>query len=166
MPQPPAQLIASLGLHGHLAIRTELRSQPREEQPDEMMDFGDGGHSALAPASAGALLDADRRGNAGDEIHVRTGQLLHELPGIDVHRIEKTPLPLRKQQIKRQRTLARAAHARDDDKLPAGYRERHILEIVLSRPVNGYGLVLPPAQISIIKHRYSLAHKPGARKRF
>src|ERR1035437_8372612 len=37
VPQPPAQLIACLSFHGHLAIRAKLRSQPRKEQPDEMM---------------------------------------------------------------------------------------------------------------------------------
>ncbi len=166
VPQPPPQFIARLRFDRHLAIRTELRPQPREEQPDEMIDLRDGGHGALAPAAAGALLDAHRRGDAGDQVHVRPGQLLHELPGIDVHGIQEPPLPFRKQQVKRQRALARPAHPGHDDKPPPRHRERHILQIVLPRPVNRDGPIPPRAQFSIIKHRYSLAHKRGPRKRF
>ena len=73
MAQSPAEFVARLGRHRNLAVWTKLRSQPGEEQPHEMINFRDGGHGALAPASAGALLDADRRREARDQVHVRTG---------------------------------------------------------------------------------------------
>ena len=57
-----------------------------------MINLGDGGDGAFSAAAAGALLDADGRRNAGDQIHIRPGELLDELPGINVHRIEKPPL--------------------------------------------------------------------------
>ena len=103
--QPPAQFIPRLGFDGHLAVRAELRAQPREQQPDEMVDFRDRGHGALAAAAAGALLDADRGRDARDQVHVRPGQLLHELPGIDIHGVQEAPLPLGEEQVKRQRAL-------------------------------------------------------------
>src|ERR1035437_9577552 len=86
VPQSPAQFIACLRFDRDLAIRTELRSQPREEQPEEMIDLRDRGHGALAAATAIALLDADRRWDAGDQVHVWPGRLLYELPGIHVDR--------------------------------------------------------------------------------
>src|ERR1035438_5568889 len=131
-----------------------------------MMNLRDCGHGALATASAGALLNAHRWRDADDQVHVRPGKLLHELPGIDIHGVEKAPLPLRKQQVKRQRALARSAHTGHDDELAPRHRERHILQIVLPRPMNRDGLVWPRAQFSIIKHGYSLPHKRGQRKRF
>src|SRR5205823_3089808 len=87
--QPPREFVAGLGFDGDLAIRAKLRSQPGEEQADEMIDFGDGCDGTLSPATAGALLDADGGRNAGDEVHVGAGELLDELPGIDTHRVEK-----------------------------------------------------------------------------
>jgi len=116
------------------------------------MDLRNGGDGALTAAAAGALLDAHRWRDAGNQVHVRPGQLLHELPGIDIHRVQKTPLPLGKEQVKRQRALARPAHAGDDDKLAPRHSEGHILQVVLPRAVDRDGLFLPRAQLSIIKH--------------
>ena len=92
-----------------------------------MINLRDGRHRALAAAAAVALLDADRRRNAGDEVHVRPRQLLDELPRIDVHRIEKPALAFGEQQVKRQRALARTADAGDDHELVARNGEREVL---------------------------------------
>ena len=74
----------------------------------------------LPPPRDMALLDADGGRNAGDQIHLRAGQLLDELAGIEVHRVQKSPLPLGKEQVKGQRALAGAADAGDHDELPRG----------------------------------------------
>ena len=104
-PQAPAQFIARLGFDGHLAFGAELRAQSREQQPNEVVDFSHGGHRALAPATAGALLDAYRGREARDQVHVGAGQLLHKLPGIDIHRVQEAPLPLGEEQVKGQRAF-------------------------------------------------------------
>src|SRR5438552_15194108 len=57
--EPPTKLVARLRFYGQVAIRAILRPQPREQQPDEMVNFGDRGDRALAAAAAGALFDAD-----------------------------------------------------------------------------------------------------------
>src|SRR5262249_25306363 len=114
--QSPSKFIAGLGLDRELAIRTELRSQPREEEPDEMINLGHGGDRAFAAAAGIALLDAYGRRNAGDQVDVRPRKLFDELPRVDVHRIQKAPLSLREDEVEGQRAFSGTADAGDDDK--------------------------------------------------
>src|SRR4029434_9635238 len=67
-----------------------------------------------------------------DQIDIRSWELRQELPCIGVHGIQKTPLALGKQEVKRECALATATHAGDDDELSArnGYSE--VLEIVFA----------------------------------
>jgi len=95
-----------LGFNRNLAIRTKLRSQPRKEQSEKMVNLGNRSHGALSTTSTCALLDADGGRNAGDEIDIRAGKLLDELAGIKVHGIQEPPLPLGKEQIKRESAFA------------------------------------------------------------
>ena len=139
--QAPAKLVAGLGYDGDLAIGAVLCSQAREEQTDEVIDLGDGRDGAFATAATGALLDADGRRYAGDSIDVRPRELLDELPGIDVHRIEESTLALGEEQIERKCTLARAADTRDHDEPSAGDAEREILEVMLPRAMDDDGLI-------------------------
>src|SRR5207302_3666625 len=97
--QPPRQFVARLRLDCYLALGTKLCAEAGEKQPDEVINLRNRRHRAFAAAATGALLDADRRRNAGNEVHVRPRKLLDELPGIEVHRIEKSPLSLGKQQV-------------------------------------------------------------------
>ena len=164
--QPPSHFIARLGLDGALAARAKRRAQPREEQAQEMINLRHRGDGAFAAAARLALLDAHRRGNAGDQIHLRPRQLLDELAGIEVHRIQKAPLPLGEEQVKGQRALARTAHAGDDDEPVARNRQRDIFQIMLARALDGDHLFFhcswrilstPP----IIAHPPPSASKPG-----
>src|SRR5258708_1847797 len=78
-------------------------------------NFGDCCPRAFAATAASALLDADGGGDAGDQVDVGAGELLDELPGINVHRIEKPALTFGEKQIKGDRALAGTAHASHDD---------------------------------------------------
>jgi hypothetical protein len=77
-----------------------------------MINLGDGGHRAFAAAARLPLFDADRRRNAGDQIHLRPRQLLDELPGIDIHRIQKPALPFGKKQDQKPACFCPTADAR------------------------------------------------------
>ena len=138
--QTAAHLVARLRLDPRLTIGAILRAEPREEQAQEVIDLRDRGHRALAAAAGIALFDADRRGNAGDEVHVRPGHLLDKLPRVSVHRIEEAALALGKNQVEGQRALARTAHAGDHHELPARNRDREVLQIVLARAVDADGI--------------------------
>ena len=135
--KPAGDFVARLRFDGDLAIGTKLRPEPGEQQADEMVHLSNGSDRALAAAAARALLDADRRLDARDKVHVWPRKLLDELPGINIHRIEEPSLPFGKQQIKRQRALARTANTSDDNQATPGNLERKIFEIMLSRAVNG-----------------------------
>ncbi len=97
-----------------------------------MINLGDRGDGAFAAAAAGALLDADRGRDASDEIHVGTGHLLDELPGIHVHRIQEASLSLGKQEVEGQRAFAGTAHTGEDDKLITRHAQRDVFEIMLA----------------------------------
>src|SRR5271154_2290220 len=108
-----------------------------------MIDLGDGRHRALAPAAARALLDGHGRRDTEDRIHIGTRRGLDKLPGVRVKRFEIAALPFRKEDIERQRALAAAANARDDDKFVTGDADVDVLEVVLARVVNAYRIVGP-----------------------
>src|SRR6185436_17994171 len=55
---------------------------------------------------------------------------------VGAHRIEETALPFRKNNIERERALAGATYAGDDDEFSARDRDREIFEIVLARADN------------------------------
>ena len=122
-----AELVAGLGLDGNLAVRAILRAEARKEQADEVVNLRDGGDGAFAAAAAVALLDADGGRDAGDQIHVRPGHLIDELPGIDIHGVEEPALALGEQQVEGERTFPRTAHAGDDHELIARNGEREVL---------------------------------------
>ena len=138
--QAAADLVARLRFHRNPASGTALSPEPREEQPKEVVNLCDGRDGALAPAARVALLDADRRRNARDEVHVRARHLFHKLARVGVHRIEETPLALGKNQVKCQRAFARAAHAGDDDELAARNDGGEVLQIVLARAMDADGV--------------------------
>jgi len=124
--EAPAELVAGLGFDGQLAIGAVLCAEAREEQADEMINLGDGGDGALAAAATVALLDADGGRDAGDEVHVRAGELLNELAGVDVHRIEEAALALGEKEVEGERAFAGTADAGDDDELVARDGEREV----------------------------------------
>ncbi len=129
-----AHLVAGAAFDGQLAIRAIRGAELGEEQPEEMIDLRHGGHGALASAPGCALLDADRRRNAGDEVDVGPGHLFHELPGVGAHGVEEPALALGKKDVEGQGALARTAHARDDDELPARDTHRDVLQVMLPSP--------------------------------
>ena len=135
-----AHFITSLRFNRELAVRAMLRPEFREQQAKEVKELRDGGDGALAAAATGALLDAHRRRDAGDQIHVGPRQLLDELARIEIHRIEKTALAFGEQKIKRQRAFTRTAHARNDDQFVAWNFQRKILEVVFARAADGDGV--------------------------
>lgn len=102
-----------------------------------MVNFGDGGDGAFAAAARDALFDADGGWDSGDEIDIRAGHLLDELPGVDVHGIEEAALSLGEKEIEGQRAFARAAHPGDDHETIAGNVEGKVFEVVFARAVNG-----------------------------
>ena len=59
-------------------------------------------------------------------------ELLHELPRVSVHRIQKTPLPFGKEKIKGQRAFARTTHTSNNHEAIAWNLQREVFEIMLA----------------------------------
>src|SRR5439155_10473319 len=115
--------------------------------------LGDRRDGALAAAARIALLDADGRGYAGDEVHVRPGHLLDELPRVGVHRIEETALAFCKEQVERECAFARTADACDHNEPAAGDGDGKVFQIVFARAVNADGPGCCRETLVCVQHR-------------
>lgn len=133
---PSRNGLGGLRLDRHVAVRTELRAELYEEQPEKMIDLGDGGNGALATTAAGALLNGNRRRDAEYRVHVGTRRRLDELPGVRVERFEVPALSLGEENVECERGLARPADAGDDGEFVAWNLNVNGFEVVLARPAN------------------------------
>ena len=75
-----------------------------EEQPQVVVDLGDGADRRARIRSGGLLLDRDGRRQAVDQIDVRLLHLLEELPGVRGQRLDVAALALRRRSCRRRAT--------------------------------------------------------------
>ena len=75
-----------------------------------------------------------------DVIDVRLRQLAEELPGVAGQRFDVPPLALGVERVERERTLARAADAGEDDQLVARQVEVDVAEVVFAGAADDDGL--------------------------
>ncbi len=160
-------LIARLRRDGNLTFRTELRTEPSEEQSNEMINLGNRSNRTLASASRGILLKAHRRRQSRNRIHVRRRHLLHKLPGVRIHRIKKAPLPFIENQVERQSAFTRSTDSGNDDKLPSRNLNGDVLQVVLPGTRYDYAVLhlafstaIPSSQTSSFSSvaRLNIAH--------
>ena len=81
----------------------------------------------------GLLLDRDRRRQAADEVDVGLLHLPEELPRVGRQRLDVAALALGVERVERERRLAGAGHAGEDDELVARDVEVDVAEVVLAR---------------------------------
>ena len=105
-------------------------SHSRIEQAEVFVDLRRGGHSRAGITADDTLLDSDRRRQATYPVGLGLCHTPDELTRIRGEALYIAALPLGIECIEGQRTLPRATHACDDDKLPAGDLEVYILEII------------------------------------
>ncbi len=118
------------------ALVAQWLAESGEEQPQIVVHLGDGGHGAPRVAAARALVDAQRGGEAFDQIDVGPLQLVEKLASIDRQALDVLPLPLGVERIERQAAFAGTAGPGDDDELAVGDVEVDVLEIVYARAAN------------------------------
>ena len=87
-----------------------------------MVNFRDRGDGRFAATARDALLDRDGRRQAFDQVDIGLFQLLHELPRVGRHAVEKTALAFREEEVEGEGRFARAAQAGDHDHLVARNR--------------------------------------------
>ena len=101
-----------------------------EHQAQVIIYLGGGGNRGAGVARGDLLLYGDSRRNAVDGIHIRLGHAPEELPCIRRQAFRKTSLPLGVKGIKHKGRFAGAGNSGHHDKLPSGYVQRQVLEIV------------------------------------
>ena len=82
-----------------------------------MVNLRNGGDSRFASATSYTLLDGDSWRQAANEINIWFFELLHELPRIRRHAVEKPALSLGEQDVERHRRFAGAAQPGYDHQL-------------------------------------------------
>ena len=112
------------------AVVAVRRADVGEEQPQVVVDLGDGADGRARVRAGGLLLDRDRRRQALDQIDVRLLHLLEKLPGVGRQRLDIAPLPFGVDRVEGERRLARPGQAGDDHQLIPGQIDVDVLEVV------------------------------------
>src|SRR5581483_8789864 len=124
-------LLDGLLLDRPAAVRAVGPADAGVEQPQVIIDFGDGADRGAGVVRGALLVDGDRRRQAGDVVHVRLVHLAEELARVGGQRLDVAALALGVDRVKGERRLPRAGEARDDDELVAGNDDVDVLQVVL-----------------------------------
>ena len=104
-----------------------------EQQPQVVVDLGDGADGRARIRAGRLLLDRDGRRQAVDQIDVRLLHLLEELAGVRRQRLDVAALPFGVDRVEGERRLPRAGQAGDHDQLVAREVDVDVLEVVDAR---------------------------------
>lgn len=128
-------------LDGLAALRAVGGAGAGEQQAEEVIDLGRGGHRRAGVAGGVLLTDGDRRGKTEDFIDVGLLHAVEELPGVGRERFDVATLAFSVDGVEDERGLAGAGHAGDDGELIVRDTERDILEVVHPRAADVNELV-------------------------
>ena len=118
---PPDGPAALLAVHG---------PDPGVEDPEEVVDLGDGRHGGPGVLARGLLLDGDGRRDPFDEVGVRLVHPLQELAGVGGKGFDVAALALGVERVERQGGLPRAGDAGHDDEFIQRDVHVHVLQVV------------------------------------
>jgi hypothetical protein len=104
-----------------------------EQQPEVVVDLGDGADRRTRVARGGLLVDGHRRRQAFDEVDVGLVHLAEELPGVRGQRLHVAALALREDRVEREAGLARAGEPGEDDHRVARQVKADVTQVVLAR---------------------------------
>ena len=130
---PVHDLLGGLPGDRPAADRAMGLAHPRIQQPQVVVDLGDGPDGGPGVAAGRLLVDGHRRGQPVDEVHVGLVHLAEELAGIRGQGLHVPALALGEDGVERQAGLARAGQPGEHDQGVPGQVERHVLEVVLAR---------------------------------
>ena len=118
------------------AVGAEGLAHAGEQQAQEIVALGGGGHRGARIAAGVLLPDGDGRRDAIDLVHLGLFHALQELARVGGERFHVAPLALGIDGVEGQRRFAGARHARDHGQLVVGNRKRNVLEVVDPRTAN------------------------------
>ena len=112
-----------------------------KKQSQVVIDFGGRSDGRARVSSTRALFNGNGRRKALDVVHVGLLHLIQKLPRIRRQGFDIFATALRKDRVKCQGGLPRAAQTGKDHQLISRNFEGDILEVVLSRPSNAYPIL-------------------------
>ena len=113
------------------ARRAEDLSYPGEQQPEMVVDLGNGPDRGAGRSDRVSLLQGYGRPHVPELVHVRPVELFEEHLRVRGQGLYVSPLPLGKNCVKGQGRLARAGQTGDHGYGIVRDPEAHVLEVVL-----------------------------------
>ena len=126
----------ALRFQRNLVVRAIRRADPREQQAQVVVNFGDGADRGARIVRGRFLFDRNGRRQAFDQIDVRLFHQLQELARVGGETFDIAPLSFRIERVERQRRFARAGKARNHDRACDGEVEIDVLQVVGASPTN------------------------------
>ena len=108
-------LLGRLAGDDRAVVRAVGHADAGEEQPQVVVDLGDGSHRGTGVARGALLVDGDGGREALDEVHVGLVHLPQELPRVGRERLDVAALAFGVDGVESQGRLARAGRREDDD---------------------------------------------------
>src|SRR6185437_5581663 len=130
---PVDDLLRGLPGDGPTTNRAVRMPDAGVQQPQVVVDLGDGADRRSWVAVRRLLVDGDGRRETLDEIDVRFVHLAEELPGVGRQRLDVAPLAFGENRVEGEARLPRARKPGKDDQGVARQVERDVLEVVLAR---------------------------------
>ncbi|GAB4002556.1 hypothetical protein GCM10029992_41100 [Glycomyces albus] len=125
-------LLGALAADGLAAGRAVRHADAGVQQPQVVVDLGDGADGRPGVARGRLLVDRDGRGQALDEVDVGLVHLAQELAGVGRERLDVAALALGEDGVERQGRLAGARQPGEDDQGVPWEVEVDVLEVVLA----------------------------------
>ncbi len=113
-------LLGRLAGDHRTVVGTVRHADAGEQQAQVVVDLGDRPDGGAGIARGALLVDRDGRRQPLDEVDVGLVHLTEELTGVGRQRLDVAPLAFGVDGVERQRRLARAGQAREDDQAVAG----------------------------------------------
>ena len=125
-------LLHGLSLDHAAAVRAVRCPDACEQQPQVVVDFGDGRDRRTRVAGDALLVDGDGGREPIDVVDVGLLHQPEELPRVRGERLDITSLPLGVDGVEGQRRLAGAAEPGNHNQAVARDRDRHVFQVVFA----------------------------------
>ena len=119
-----------------VAVRAVRVADAREEQPEMVVDLGDGPDGRARVARGALLVDRDGRREPVDLVDVGLLHLAEELAGVGAQALDVAALALGVDRVEGEARLAAPGQAGDDDEPVAREGDRDVLEVVFAGTAN------------------------------
>src|SRR5215510_6011206 len=126
-------LVGGLARHGPPAVVAMRLAHRREEQPQVIVNLGDGADGRTRAAAGGLLFYRDGGREAFDRVDVRLFELFEELPRVSRERLDVAALALGVNSVEGERGFAGATQAGNDRQTVARYHQIDVFQVVLAR---------------------------------